>query len=433
MRSGLDRMFAQLGRGEVTQLMSHAAREARRLLRRPSGGELARVLSIAIAVGFASYFVLPTGTTRWLFYVGVLVPIVYLLKIDGLGAASGSRVWQLGMALCGLSLVSVVWSEADLEGYFDAVREALILALFLTGATVLAFRRQLDERWVVGLVVVAAGGSGLVVLALSGQPWMSWGNGDRLIGLGWTAKNPNVVGSLYGAAAIAAVATALRGQALGWRIGALAIAVICVTCVVMSGSRTAMLGLVAAAFAFAFAANWRVVVGVLLGFGGVFAALQLTGVTSIEGLIARGGSSRLEIWWHTLPMILERPWFGAGSAAGYVVVPPDGVSHQKVHNVFVGTAFHLGSLGLSVLVLLTARVLWSALRRAIAGQAEYLAALTFGCAVLGANGHTLVDQPQVSWIVFWLPVMLLVQRECADRASEPATTSVIGWQTAPRS
>ena len=411
-------------------LTVYTASDVKRFLRRPSGVQLARVISIAIAVGFASYFVIPTGTTRWIFYAGVLVPIVYLLKLDGLGAASRSRVWQLGMGLCCLSLVSVVWSEADLEGYFDTVREALVLALFLTGATILASRQKLDERWVVGLVVVAAGGSGLVVLALSGQPWMSWGNGDRLIGLGWTAKNPNVVGSLYGAAAIAAVAAALRGQALGWRIGALAIAVICVTCVVMSGSRTAMLGLVAAAFAFAFAANWRVVVGVLLGFGGVFAALQLAGVTSIEGLIARGSSSRLEIWWHTLPMILDAPWLGAGSAAGYVVEPPDGVSHQKAHNVFVGTAFHLGGLGLSLLVLLTARVLWSALCRAIDGRPEYLAALTFACAVLGANGHTLVDQPQVSWFVFWLPVLLLVQREFADRVSASATTPGSGWQKA---
>lgn len=416
----------------MTHLTAYTAREARRLLRRPSVDELARVLSIAIAVGFASYFVLPTGTTRWIFYAGVLGPIVYLLKIQGLGDASRSRVWQLGTALCCLSLVSVVWSEADLEGYFDAVREALILALFLTGATVLAVRQQLDERWVVGLVVVAAGGSGLVVLALAGQPWMNWGNGDRLIGLGWTAKNPNVVGSLYGAAAIAAVAAALRGQALGWRIGALAIAVICGTCVVMSGSRTAMLGLVAAAFAFAFAANWRVVVGVLLGFGGVFAALQLAGVTSIEGLIARGGSSRLEIWTHTLPMVLDKLWLGAGSGTGYAVEPPVGSIHQKTHNVFVGTAYHLGGLGLSVLVLLTARVLWSALKLAVAGRAEYLAALTFGYAVLSLNGHTLVDQPEVSWFVLWLPVLLLVQREIAEPASSLAATSVTGWEADTR-
>jgi hypothetical protein len=386
-------------------------------LRRPSSVQLARAISIAIAVGFASYFVLPTGTTRWIFYAGVLVPIVYLLKIDGFGDASRSRVWQLGMGLCCLSLVSVVWSEADLEGYYDAVREALILALFLTGATVLTARQRLDERWVVGLVVIAAGGSGLLLLALAGQPWMY--ERGRLLGFGWTAKNVNVVGSLYGAAAVAAVAAALRVQGVGWRFMAAAIALICATCVVLSGSRTAMIGLLGAGLAFGVGANWRVVVGVLVGFGGVFAVLQLAGVTSIEGLIARGGSSRLEIWWLTLPMILDAPWLGAGSAAGYVVVPPDGVSHHKAHNVFVGTAYHLGGVGLSLLVLLTGHALWSALRRAIDGRAEYLAALTFGCAVLGSNGHTLVDQPQVSWFVFWLPLLLLVQGQFAERASEP--------------
>jgi hypothetical protein len=131
-------------------------------------------------------------------------------------------------------------------------------------------------------------------------------------------------------------------------------------------------------------------------------------------------------------MILDAPWLGAGSAAGYVVVPPDGVSHQKAHNVFVGTAYHLGGVGLILLILLTAHALWSALRRAIAGQAEYLAALTFGCAVLGSNGHTLVDQPQVSWFVFWLPVLLLMQREFADSVSAPTTTPVTGWPTAAR-
>jgi O-antigen ligase len=320
------------------------------------------------------------------------------------------------MGLCCLSLVSVVWSEADIEGYFDAVREALILALFLTGATVLASRQQLEERWVVGLVVVAAGGSGLVVLALAGQPWMY--DGDRLIGFGWTAKNVNIVGSLYGAAAVAAVAVALRAQRLSLQTGGLAIALICISCVVLSGSRTAMLGLVAAAFTFAFAANWRVVVGVLLGLGGVFAALQLLGMTSIEVLVARGTSNRLEIWTHTLPLIVEKPWLGAGSAARYSVELPEGVTHNKAHNVFVGIAYHLGVLGLAVLVLLTARVVWSAVGLAVVGRAEYLAALTFGYSVLSLNGHTLVDQPQVSWFVFWLPTLLLVQREFKIRPSK---------------
>jgi O-antigen ligase len=366
-------------------------------------------LSITIAVAFASYFVLPTGTTRWIFYLGVLAPIVYLLKIDGPGLLARSRVWWLAAGLCGVSLASVLWSSAGLEGYFDAVREPIILALFLTGGIVLAGRQQFDERLVVGLVVVAAGISGLAVLALAGQPWMYWS--DRLIGFGWTAKNPNVVGSLYGAAAVASIAVASRVRAGRWRIAALAIALICIACVVLSDSRAAMLGLLAAFCAFAFSVNWRILAGVIVGFLAVFAVMQLLGVTSIEGLIARGSNGRLDIWNHTLPMVLDTPWLGAGSATSYVVELPNGVIHNKAHNVFVATAYHLGALGLVVLVLLMACVAWSALKLALTGRAEYLAALTFGYVVLSLNSHTLVDQPQVSWFVFWLPTLLIVQRE----------------------
>lgn len=399
----------------MTQLTNSGPLALRDRLRRPNSDALAKGLGITIAVCFASYFVVSTGTTRLLFYLSVLPAMTYLLTVDGLHAALRCRVWQLAAALCLLSLLSLVWSVGDLEAYFDAVREPLILVLFLTGGVVLAARQRLDERLLVGLVLAAAGVSGLLVLALSAQPELAWGGG-RLIGFGWAAKNPNVMGSLYGAAGVAALATVLRARGRWLRVSALGVALVCVVCVVLSGSRTAMLGLVAAALTFGVARNWRAVAAVLVALAGVFAALSLFGVTSIESLIARGGSSRLEIWIHTLPLIGDAPIFGAGSASGYAIEPPDGVIHKKAHNVFVGTAYHLGGLGLAVLVLLTARVVWSALKFAVAGHAEYLAALTFGYAVLSLNGHTLVDQPQVSWFVFWLPTLLLVQREWARRS-----------------
>jgi hypothetical protein len=385
-------------------------------VRRPSGHDLAAVLSITLAVSFASYFVVSTSVTRWLFYLTVLPVMGYLLRVHGLRQVSRSLTWQLGVGLCLVSVLSLTWSTSDLEGYFDGFREALILALFLTGGTVAASMQKLDERWIVGSILAAAGLTGAIVLALSGQPWM-YNHGDRILGFGWAAKNVNILASIYGIAAVAALAVTLRTRSQAVRAAAIVVGIICISCVVLAESRSAMLGLLAAAAAFAVGRNWRVTIAAFFGFSGVLLILVAFGSTSVDDLIARGSSYRLETWFKTSVKALEAPIFGVGAATNYTIEMSNGVVINKAHNLFLGTGYQLGVVGLAVLIGLTTRVLWSALRLAFAGRAEYLAALVFGYAILCLNAHTIVDQPQRSWLVLWLPILLLIQHEFAGAGS----------------
>jgi O-antigen ligase len=220
-----------------------------------------------------------------------------------------------------------------------------------------------------------------------------------------------MVGSTYGVVAVAAAAVWLRAPASWVRVAALIVGLICLGCVVMSESRAAMLGLLAAAVSFGLAANWRFVLAVFVGVAGVLGAAALLGAVPVESLLDRGSSGRIALWLLTWDALLETPLLGIGAAGDYAVETADGKIHQKAHNVLLGTGYHLGALGVGILVLLIARVLWGGFRQAIAGRGEYLAALIFGSTILMFNSHSLVEQPKISWLVFWLPTVLLIQEE----------------------
>jgi exopolysaccharide production protein ExoQ len=146
------------------------------------------------------------------------------------------------------------------------------------------------------------------------------------------------------------------------RIALIPIALIQITAVVLSGTRSAWIGLVAAILFMLLANfNWKKAVAVILVSG-----IVLFGITSIpqleqiitarsEQAVDTGGSGRTKIWEHAVGVFADHLIIGTGSGTyhKYQEYPPYGA-----HNIYLGAAIQTGIIGL----LLMLAALWSTFR-----------------------------------------------------------------------
>ncbi|WP_262685416.1 O-antigen ligase family protein [Paenibacillus baimaensis] len=146
----------------------------------------------------------------------------------------------------------------------------------------------------------------------------------------------------------------LHSKSILLRVGLIPIALIQITAVILSGTRSAWMGL-AAALLFMLLANfnWKKAVAVILVSG-----IVLFGVTSIpelehiitarsEQAVDSGGSGRTMIWEHAIGVFADHLIIGTGSGTyhKYQEYPPYGA-----HNIYLGAAIQTGIIGLALML-----------------------------------------------------------------------------------
>jgi O-antigen ligase len=108
------------------------------------------------------------------------------------------------------------------------------------------------------------------------------------------------------------------------------------------------------------------------------------------------------------PQVLDRPWFGHGLGATYIIagfaVLDAGTSglidHHFIHNLYLGTAFRLGLVGLGLLLWVLARYFRHILKAYRKMPPDFskaivagLLASIFGQLILSITEPTVVDHP----------------------------------------
>jgi hypothetical protein len=319
--------------------------------RRPAAGEGA-VLRLVVALMLVACTV---GWRRGQYFAGSLDPVVVAkgglsglaLALAFFAAQSGYRrrlgtgsVWVLGVIL-GSSVFGALVEGTLMASGLVAVRVAVLAAavfFLLRSSTAQQFFASFALAC--GIVGLAAAGTGLSTLSTG-----------RLQG-GVPPLSPNELALLAGIVVLYVAWRVVEGD-LGWRLaacGAVALGIVWAT-----GSRTALLMLVAALVVMAFhirRARVGLVVGGLLlgGFGAILAVT--TGV--LAGWLERDGTgvSTLEsrfIAWDAATRWAESAWqlvFGGGLSVKIIEVEGQWWNEQPLDSSWVSLLVQTGLLGL---------------------------------------------------------------------------------------
>ena len=280
----------------------------------------------------------------------------------------------VAVLLGGWVVMSAVWAELPGAALGSAMRWIPNLALF---AIVYAgIRSPGHVRWMFALFIGGAFLSTLAGVVLGGADPK---DGSRLAGSG---LNANELGTMLAAGAVLAGALAASRDLSGpARALALASGGASIVLVMMTASRGAVLGLVAALLVapFVVGRGRRVAVTLMalaaIGCGTVY-LFAFAGQETVAHLLSddRTGSGRTDIWKVGWRMVEDKPLIGVGaenfgsSTIHYLLEPgtlPRSefiVDEQKVaHNVYLQVQAELGAVGLTLYLLLIAFAFHSAM------------------------------------------------------------------------
>ncbi|OAB52682.1 O-antigen ligase family protein [Pseudomonas thivervalensis] len=130
---------------------------------------------------------------------------------------------------------------------------------------------------------------------------------------------------------------------------------------------------------------------------------------------SRGFSLRDLIWAGWLDRINEFWLFGAGAGSNFDICILDVQCYNQVHNLFLQFFYEFGVMGAILLLLVVAHVFKSAIDRKTWHHpigSVGLPLLIFGVVTALFDYHTVFNRPGVYWIVFWLPIGLILSQRC---------------------
>lgn len=321
----------------------------------------------------------------------------------------GRRLLWLIVALVGYLSVSSLWSAS--------VSAAAVLRVLLHGVLVLTFviafaecqmRGQL-RRWVGRSMAVCGIITVIVALALF---YVSEPADGRLRGLGLLA-NHVVAAWVYAVVLILVLDVAASDRSWGWRMVAVASALLLAWSIFLSDSRNAWFSTVIGVGVFLMARRvldpQRFVAGVaaLAVVLGVLVAALVANPATRGLLLPRGASFRPEIWGDAVGDLLRGgPWFGLGvNTANTVVV--DGIAFEHPYSMYLSVAYQGGLVGFALFLALIVAVLIVLIRNYQEADAKLaLGILALALSAYLLDGHQLVGNVGATWFLFWLPVAI---------------------------
>jgi O-antigen ligase len=368
----------------------------------------------------------------WLLYLGASLRLVHRF-----GAAWLTWMTRHQWALCLLlawSLLSTLWSLVALE--------TLHKSLSLVGTTILGvyigytlppalLARVL--RWSFAAVIV----SSLVAPALIGdsiavEPLTGFWRGLMV--------DKNAFGAMAAMASLCFLAAALRrgaGRVWGWAMGAA-----CLSALVLSHSRTALVACVVGVSTIAWfaaverrrASPWVGLLLLLLLFGTVGGA-AIYAREPLTGMIRKGAglNGRTELWAGALQIIRERPLTGYGYHVVWGRMEKTLLPHipitkhpsaKSAHNAFFDTATELGVPAAVLLVVYGVHALLDAVRffayRA-SSFSLFVLAFLMATATISITEANMLGIHWVFWILF-VAIAIMLKRSRVSRVGDSHTS-----------
>jgi O-antigen ligase len=380
----------------VTSLMSQGGAQIRSII--DHLGVAGLLLAFGLFWSVAGVLLTPTMKFySWLLTAFVYLPCLYLVVRyfhEFRHTVLNRRELWLFLLLFAWSLISLSWS-AGAERYLTIIKRELFFVLLLLGWIVWGrtFNRPLQS-----MMILWGGLGGLYSLAaLIAYPMRGI---DRMYGFGGFMDNPNPAG--YTIAALIVLSCTWWPQKTNGRVVWALLQACSVAFVILSGSRGAILSLIAVA-----------AVVVLLGGGRFYRALAVLALIAAVALaifepsiLQRGDSERMVLMKGAIELIHQRPWLGIGLSSDYEV-PAGGVIFGHCHNLVLDTAVQYG-------VVFTGLWLW--LWFWLGFRAWRHRTETLGMAILMVwvfatvaqqfDVFTVFGRARAMWMVVWMPFVL---------------------------
>jgi O-antigen ligase len=352
------------------------------------------------------YFIFADFNSHYRYFAIFLAAPGLFVFVGGIRELWGHPVFQAMAAYMFYLLLSGLWSD-PLDWYRLGQKFTIsiyLLSFIAITHFLVSWDRSLYERMLQLCILIAAVAALIsIVVFYRENPFP----GARLEGIG-SLTNVNEFSNLYGVCALLAVGFARRTQSLQYRaLFAMAIGVF-ISFAWFGQSRTAFVSIIIAlsASVILMSKERRALYAAILA--GLVVALALIFHDSAEQAFVRGAGLRPQIWAAIWEEAKSTPIVGHGFISEVSVAGGKRV-FETVHNAYLQVFWQGGVIGLGLFLLMLVAAfhhawLWGRQR----GEFTIFCMFLFVASTMMTGVDTLIERPRDQWMLFWLPLALLL-------------------------
>ncbi len=381
---------------------------------------LTLLVLITYSIFMVGFFFIPNAVDQYKFYIAaVFLPSLFLLpKTEYL--LRNNPLWIAILLYLGYMLFSSFWSNefSITTLWYDLKLALYILAFLMITVTLdLSHDNRLDAM--LRFTCICSAIAAIISIPL----WYKTNlfPDSRLIGIG-TLENPNPSSFVYGFFSVLSGYYALQSKNTLHRAVFLFCTSILLMFVLLTQSRTGILAtLVSQLLLIVFyPRNKQVTFGIAAIVGVAFIFYMLASPWMLSRLTDISFPQRIHIWKHVLDLIVVTPVFGNGYQTEFLAhIPNSTTVLNSTHNTFLATARDGGLVGLGLQLLVIISAFRAGLKTLISNNNPiYLVLLIFGLLCMLTATDQILTRPRELWIIFWLPLALLLARETCQTANK---------------
>lgn len=207
----------------------------------------------------------------------------------------------------------------------------------------------------------------------------------------------------------------------------IAATIVCFAGVLMSGSRSPLFGILTSCACALLVTPKPEVRKLLLS---IMASMAVPIIALGSEFSDRGLSFRPEIWAKAIELTMPHPWLGCGLGCGVEILTPSGLSVIEPHNNLISAFYFGGLFGLALFLATFAVALQMQWRISRTSPMALLALVlqVFGLTTLLFDGGGLIGRPSEFWLLYWLPVALILRSRVHSAGRGSPNNIAIGAQ-----
>lgn len=316
-----------------------------------------------------------------------------------------SSAFKLLLLLLAYAILSLFWNDPAVND-FKLVKRLLIILLFILALVTIG--RDNPERMILIILVAAAVYASAAYYSIYQDYFIQNKSVEtRLIGLG-NLSNPLLSSHVYGIFTTFLMVYLLitkRSWTKGIGLGVIFLGLI--SFVLLTGSRTPLLGFGAASMMLLFVYRSKYI------FFGIVMLVIAYFFSNNELILQRGMSYRPEIWTLSFEQILMKPLLGYGLGTD-IHIESDTLRRifSDTHNFHIGLTYQLGTVGLLIWISFLVSLLGLYLKNKTSQIAQIgIVLLAYGVSAGMTEGFGFFSRPKEVWFLIWLPIALLFVSE----------------------
>lgn len=368
----------------------------------------------AIGAWLLSFLLLPGSQPQNLFtYVIVLIPVLLTLQLAELKAFFSDAL-AIGLSLMIIALIGASFIEGDPASM--AKFGAMLLLFYLGVSRVPAYSNRTAYKLAWAFLTM------VIIYVIFNMVWKyhvgNWQPGLRMLELTGKLENPISVTNIMGCMAAIITLSGIQLRKINSVIVAYVLTLFLALAVMQTRSILPMSVIMAMTTYFALRTHTsmankttKLVLLTVAGLLCLLIAYALLHTAIGESLLARK-FYRTEIWQGFIAETMRCGiWLGCGPEHKFQYLSHDGYLMVNPHSIFVTQFYKAGLIGL--LPLLTISI-WAVI---YSFRQKYWAGWFFMAGLIGLaiDGSSLVHSPNMRWLVFHLPLALLIAKRLYDR------------------